>query len=430
MKYHVSQLIDLPRLQHLMEALYQATGINHSLTDTESNVLTAVGWADACTKYHRVCPGTLERCLESNRQLYRRIWDAPYAGYRCPNGLMDYATPVVIQGEHVATIFVGQLLHEPPDLDFFRRQAAEFGLDEAGYLDAVRRLPVVPIERMGPIMAVQAELAGMLADSGVARLRQMDADQEMQRLNAELAQRVEERTVALEHLTEELQRSNTDLEQFAYAVSHDLQEPLRMVHSYMQLIVRRFRGRLDAEGEEYINFAVEGADRMNALIHGLLDYSRVTRHSGESRPSDMNRVVAAALDDLRLAVADAEAEVRVEDLPTVPGDTEQLIRLMQNLMGNALKYRDRTRPLVVSVSAIDGGGEWRFAVRDNGIGIDSRHFERIFGVFQRLHSRAEYAGTGIGLALCKRIVERHGGRIWVESVPGDGSTFFFTLPAG
>jgi signal transduction histidine kinase len=429
-KYHISQLIDLARLQHLMDALFRATGINHALIDIDSNVLTAAGWEEVCTKFHRTCPGTLVRCQDSDRYIAGHLSDGPYVGYRCPNGLVDYATPVVIEGEHVANVFTGQMFHEPPDLDFFRRQAAEFGFDEAEYLEAVQRVRIVPVERMDAIMTFLAGLAGMLADSGIARLRQMDAELEMQQLNAELAGRVEERTAALARLTEELQRSNTDLEQFAYAVSHDLQEPLRMVHSYMQLIERRLRGQLDAEAVEYINFAVEGADRMNALIHGLLDYSRVTRHGGEPRPTDMNQVVTAALDDLRLAVADAGAEMQVESLPTVHGDAEQLIRLMENLIGNALKYRTEGRPPVIAISAFGRDGEWRFAVKDNGIGIDSRHFDRIFGVFQRLHSRAQYAGTGIGLALCKRIVERHGGRIWVESTPGDGSTFFFTLPAG
>jgi len=231
---------------------------------------------------------------------------------------------------------------------------------------------------------------------------------------------------------EEIRRSNEELERFAYVASHDLQEPLRMVSSYTQLLAKRYAGKLDRDAEEFIAYAVDGAKRMHQLINDLLQYSRVGTRGRELRPTDAEKVLEMVLRDLRVAIEESGAQVTHDPLPTVLADRTQLRQLLQNLIGNAIKYRGE-RPPRIHVSARPGEngrqGQWVFSVRDNGIGIDPAHFDRIFQIFQRLHSRGEYSGTGIGLAVCKKIVERHGGRIWVESQPGKGSEFFFTLPA-
>jgi PAS domain S-box-containing protein len=238
-----------------------------------------------------------------------------------------------------------------------------------------------------------------------------------------------ERRLAEEKLrqrTEELERSNRDLEQFAYVASHDLQEPLRIVSSYVQLLARRYRGRLDQDADEFIAFAVEGASRMKNLITDLLAYSRVGTHAKEFTAVAMEEVLKQVTDSLRLAIEDQGARVTHDPLPSVLGDTTQLGQLLQNLIGNALKFRGE-KPPHVHIGVQKQDEHWLFFVRDNGIGIDPQYAERVFVIFQRLHNRDEYPGTGIGLAICRKIVERHAGRIWVESVPGNGATFYFTL---
>jgi PAS domain S-box-containing protein len=239
------------------------------------------------------------------------------------------------------------------------------------------------------------------------------------------------RKAAETHLAQmvvELQRSNEELGQFAYIASHDLQEPLRMVASYTQLLSRRYKGRLDSDADEFIAFATDGASRMQRLIEDLLAYSRVGTKGTELVEVSSEDALQLAMINLSAAVEDSGALVTHDPLPLVLADEMQLSQLFQNLVGNAIKYRSADVPRVHICAVRDGQRTYRFAVRDNGLGIDPQYFEKIFGVFQRLHKRDEFPGTGIGLAICKKIVERHGGTISVESQPGLGSTFSFSLP--
>jgi PAS domain S-box-containing protein len=228
---------------------------------------------------------------------------------------------------------------------------------------------------------------------------------------------------------EDLARSNEELGQFAYIASHDLQEPLRMVASYTQLLSRRYKGKLDADADEFIAFAVDGASRMQRLIQDLLTFSRVGSRGADLLTTSSEDALEQALTNLRGSIEDSGAVVTHDPLPIVLADEMQLTQLFQNLIGNAIKYQGSGIPLVHIAATRTSLKKWSFSVQDNGLGIDPEYFERIFGMFQRLHKREEFDGTGIGLAICKKIVERHGGTISVESQPGHGSTFRFVLSA-
>jgi light-regulated signal transduction histidine kinase (bacteriophytochrome) len=232
---------------------------------------------------------------------------------------------------------------------------------------------------------------------------------------------------ALHMAHDELARSNAELEQFAYVASHDLQEPLRMIASYTQLLGRRYGDRLEGDAKEFMAYIVDGAGRMKQLIEDLLAYSRVGTRSRNFKPVKLEAVLERARTNLRAALEESGGELTHGPLPEVEGDESQLVQLLQNLVGNALKFRGEATPRI-HVSSFEKENELEIAVTDNGIGIEPQYFERIFMVFQRLHDKGQYPGTGIGLAICKKVVDRHGGRIRVESAPGRGSSFKFTLP--
>jgi len=233
----------------------------------------------------------------------------------------------------------------------------------------------------------------------------------------------------LAETVQELKRSNQDLEQFAYIASHDLQEPLRMVASYTQLLGRRYQGRLDADADEFIAFAVDGAKRMQRLIQDLLMFSRIGTQEMPLLETSAESAIQQALTNLRVSIEESGVAVHHEPLPKVLANGPQLSQLFQNLIGNAIKYRTTESPEVAVEASRIGGGKWLFSISDNGIGIEKIHYDRIFGMFQRLHGREEFSGTGIGLAICQRIVERHGSSITVKSELGKGSTFSFALAA-
>jgi light-regulated signal transduction histidine kinase (bacteriophytochrome) len=237
----------------------------------------------------------------------------------------------------------------------------------------------------------------------------------------------EKRLIAsLQERAAELARSNAELEQFAYVASHDLQEPLRMVSSYTQLFARRYSGELDEKAQKYIHYIVDGSNRMQQLIEDLLQYSRVGRRGEPFALVEGREIIDRALQNLQIAIQHSGAAIEYGELPQIKADRTQTIQLFQNLLGNAIKYRGERSPQI-RIDLEDRGDCWQFCITDNGIGIEPKYAERIFLIFQRLHTREEYSGTGIGLAICKRIVERHGGSIWVESELGRGARFYFTL---
>jgi PAS domain S-box-containing protein len=244
-------------------------------------------------------------------------------------------------------------------------------------------------------------------------------EEELKKYRYHLEEQVKERTA-------ELMRSNKELEQFAYIASHDLQEPLRMVSSYTQLLEKRYSDKLDQDAREFIHYAVDGANRMQFLINDLLEYSRITTQGKEFKETDAFSILGQAIRNLQMKIENCNAIVTNDDLPVIKADEVHLVRLFQNLIDNALKFR-RTESPRIHISSESDSDYWLFSVRDNGIGIEPQYQDRIFQIFQRLSGKGEYPGTGIGLAICKRIVERHGGKIWMESEPGNGTKFLFTI---
>ncbi|NUP98629.1 MAG: PAS domain-containing protein [Armatimonadetes bacterium] len=263
---------------------------------------------------------------------------------------------------------------------------------------------------------------------GLDITRRKEAEIALEQARELLEERVAQRTEQLQEMADELARSNTELQQFAYLASHDLQEPLRMVVSYLQLLARRCNGQLDEDCRDYLEFAVDGAQRMQGLIRGLLDYSRVDTRGRTFQDVESAEALALALRNLQPCLEEAGAAVTAGALPVVHGDLSQLVQLFQNLIGNATKFRGE-RPPAIEITAERRAGDWLFRVRDNGLGVPAESREVIFQIFARLQHRSQYPGTGIGLAVCRKVVERHGGAIWVEPNPTGGSIFAFTLPA-
>jgi PAS domain S-box-containing protein len=404
---------DFSTLMGTCFAVHEANGeVAYSALTSDWGRFLDAHFAPHCAEAGICAPAGCDRWLSQHSpwkdvSLQAMKLGAP-AEYWVPGGIGLYVVPIFAGDEVVGSIGVGHgdPIRDPGQLAAF---AAKLGVDVAQlerHAAAYETRPPFIVDLAKQRLASSARLIGEIVQRHRSELR-------------------------LRQIGDELARSNRELEQFAYVASHDLQEPLRMVASYTQLLAHRYRDKLDQDAREFIDYAVDGATRMKQLIEDLLAYSRVASKGHTVSSVDTRNSLALALRNLGTALTESEAEVTSGDLPCVRANGPQIAQVFQNLVGNALKFRTPGVPLRVHIEARRDPGEpkqWRFCVRDNGIGVDPKFFERIFVIFQRLHTRQEYAGTGIGLALCQRIVERHGGRIWIESEPGKGSTFSFTLP--
>lgn len=342
------------------------------------------------------------------------------------NVIENIADGVIILNKDGNVCFVN-----PAAMKLFDREADEFYGEKFGFpLVAGESTEINIVRKDGGMCQAEmrvVEIEWEKKPACLASIRDITAIKKSAEFKAEVKERKKSED-QLRKQKEDLECSNQELEQFAYVASHDLQEPLRMVTSYVQLLARRYSGKLDRDADDFIGFAVDGANRMQRLINDLLAFSRVGTRVKDFVQIDSAAAVEKAVSNLQLAIEDSGAAVTHDELPSVMADDIQFVQLFQNLIGNAIKYRDANTP-EIHVGADRRNGKWVFSVRDNGIGIDPEYKERIFVIFQRLHTKEKYSGTGIGLAVCKKIVERHGGHIWVEPGAGKGSVFYFTVPA-
>lgn len=541
----LAKLIDFSRLNQMFDDFLEVVGLPVALIDLHGRVLASSRWQRLCMTFHRVNSDTCARCIESDVSLSKAMQQGQdYAIYRCRNGLTDCATPIIIDGQHIANLFIGQFLLAAPDLDYFRQQAAEFGFDETDYLRALAEVPVIAEAKLPAILrfltgfanwvvtmrlaqkrneALQSELEQrvdmrtqelfqsrqmlqlvldsvpqgvfwkacdlsylggnrhFLKDSGLASQQELigKSDEQLSWSGSAELYHADDRQViesgaakigyeesivradgeigwlhtsklplknpdgsvcgilgVYEDVTErkqveaDLKRSNTELEQFAYAVSHDMRQPLRMINSYLQLIEKSLRGQLDSDTRQYLDFAMEGAKRMDAMILALLDISRVGRKTEPLGWLETRAALDEALSFLEPECVTTVGRIDIGgDWPRLIASRDEMVRLFQNLLGNALKYHEAGQAPEVTVRGSLRSEVWRCEVSDRGVGIDPAQADRLFQVFSRLQPQSRFEGTGVGLALCRKIVEHHGGHIGVESAgEGQGSTFWFELP--
>lgn len=417
-KLDLADMIDVQATQTLMDKFYKLLQIPLAIIDLEGNMLVGVGWQNICTQFHRVNPQTRNYCIESDIQLSRGVSQGEFKLYKCMNNMWDVATPIFVGGKHLGNFFSGQFFFddEKIDYEFFKNQARKYNFNEEKYISALKTVPRLSRQTVVDAMDFFVEFSEMMS--------------KMSYNNIKLARSLSERENLMSSLNktmEKLQKSNSELEQFAYVASHDLQEPLRMISNFLQLLKKRYEGQLDSDADEFIGFAVDGAKRMQILINDLLAYSRVTSKAEAFENVNLEKVLDEVLFNLEIDIEKNQAIIKREPLPEIHADYSQMVQVFQNLVGNALKYRSDEKP-EISISTKKEHDHWLFAVKDNGIGIESEYFPQIFQIFRRLHTHDEYEGTGIGLAITKRIIEHHQGKISVESEPEKGSTFYFTIP--
>jgi PAS domain S-box-containing protein len=415
----LTDLIDLKDLQQIQDAFAAVNDVASMISDIDGKPITkASNFCGVCEIVRSTEKGDIN-CIKSDRILGEKAKALMKPSYgKCLScGFVDASAPIIVGGRHIANWLIGQSNVMGVDKNRIETYAKEIGADADAMLGAFEKMPEMSLAKFEEVLGLLWLMAKKLSALGHNNLV----------LARDVAERkkVEE---ALRQSVAELERSNVDLAQFAYVASHDLQEPLRMISTYVQLLARRYKGRLDADADDFIGYAVDGATRMQTLINDLLTYSRASARSKAFETTDCVLVLEQALVNLKEQIRKNSVVVTHDPLPTVMANGSQLAHLFSNLIENAIKFHGDEPPRV-HISAEQKGNAWEFSVADNGIGIEPQYFDRIFKVFQRLHRKNEYPGTGIGLALCKKIVERHGGRIWIESKPGEGTTFFFTIPA-
>lgn len=428
----LANILDVPAIQSLMEDFTAVTGMGTALLDLRGKVLVATGWQEICTRFHRVHPETASNCTESDLYLVRNVRPGEHVAYKCKNQLWDVVTPLFLGGKHVGNIYTGQFFYEDENVEPtpFIAQAERYGFDREAYLAALGRVPRLSREHVNAGMEFLSKFAELVSKLSYGNIRvaqamseQKRVDEELRRLNTELERRVAERT-------REVTAVNKELEAFAYSVSHDLRAPLRGIDGWSLALLEDHGEALNEEARGYLGRVRAEAQQMGRLIDDLLKLSRVTRSEMRKTSVDLSALVEMIAGRLREASPERQLEFCIEPGLTDWGDGSLLEIALSNLLENAVKFTGKQVQARIEFGRAEVSGKPVYFVRDNGAGFDSSSARNLFGPFQRMHRTSDFPGTGIGLATVRRIVDRHGGRIWAESRTGRGATFSFTLQEG
>jgi polar amino acid transport system substrate-binding protein len=407
----LGDLLDIPAVQSLAKDFYELAHVPMFILDLQGNPLIAAGWQEICTKFHRINPEACKNCRESDRELSAGVTPGEFKLYKCKNNLWDVVTPIALAGQHVGNLFSGQFFFtdEPIDLELFRSQARKYGFDEREYMTSLDRVPRLSRTQVETGMKFYMKLAQLLSQVSYSSVKLARSMAELNRLNVELTASIKE------------------LEAFTYSVSHDLRAPLRHISGFSKILTEEFGSNLPTDAQHHLQRIQEGTQRMGVLVDDLLNLARVGRRDLSLHVSGLKSIIEEVITELAPECAGRQIEWKIGDLPFVECDPGLMKQVFQNVLSNAVKFTRPRSQAVIEVGQKDQDGTPVVFVRDNGVGFNMKYADKLFGVFQRLHRAEDFEGTGVGLATAQRIIQKHGGRIWVEAELDKGATFYFTL---
>jgi PAS domain S-box-containing protein len=438
-----SDLFNLEEIQNLQDQFATACGVASIITHADGTPITKPSnFCRLCEKIIRKTAKGQKNCYYSDSVVGRKNPEGPILQRCLSGGLWDAGASITIGGRHIANWLIGQVRDQSQNESDMRSYAREIGADEERFIEAFREVPSMSRQQFKKIAQVLFTLAGQLSAMAYQNVQQArfiaerkEIEEELRRTHNELELRVQERTAELRNANADLQSYasrlelvNQELQEFAFVASHDLAEPLRKIQAFGDRLRNKCESSLGDEGCDYLMRMEGAANRMQALLFDLQNYSRAATRASPFIPVNLTHAAEAALSELELLLKKSSGHVEIEQLPVIDADANQMRQLFQNLIDNALKYSRNGEPPSIRIYSVQEGGACRIFIQDNGIGFDEKYLDRIFKPFQRLHGRNAYGGTGIGLAICRKIVERHGGSITAQSTPGKGSTFIVTLP--